>query len=222
MAECPQVEVIAGRLNQLRLRMAAVGGEKVKIVVVTKGHDHQMVKAALTAGCNTIGESYSQELASKYQTLVQADVAPMPQVHFIGGLQRNKIRKIASLVDVWQSVDRIEVGKEIARCAPKAHVLLQVNPTADANKGGCAVSAVPQLLEELTNLQLRVVGLMGIAPMGSPDCVRSAFKLLRSLVDQHGLKECSMGMSGDLEIAIEQGATMIRIGTALLGARASK
>ncbi len=221
MAECPQVEVIAERLANLRCRMAAVGGENVKLVAVTKGHDHQVIQAAVAAGCRVIGENYAQELATKHQALLETDVVAMPQIHFIGGLQRNKIRKIAPLVDLWQSVDRIEVGKEIARHAPNAQVLVQVNLTINANQRGCASNDVSQIVEGLSDLGLGVVGLMGMGPMGTPCTVRPAFKLLRSLVDQHGLKECSMGMSADFEVAIEQGATMIRVGTALLGARPS-
>lgn len=139
--------------------------------------------------------------------------------HFIGRLQSNKVRKVAPYVHLWQSVDRLGLGEEIARRAPGAAVLVQVNSTGEATKGGCAPGELPGLVEALAGLGLDVRGLMTVGPLDEPEAARPAFRELRRLADGLGLAERSMGMSDDLEVAVEEGSTMVRVGSALFGPR---
>ncbi len=209
---------ISRRLAQVRERISAVGGHNVRIVAVTKGHSTETVESAIAAGCSDIAESYAQELLHKNQALTEYGRTPA-RVHFVGGLQSNKIRRLASIVDVWQSIDRLDLGEELARRCPFAEVMVQVNLSGDAHKRGCSASATPELVQRLRGLELSVVGLMGIGPMGEPEDARTGFAQLRGLVDQLGLVECSMGMTADLEVAVQEGSTMVRIGTGLFGPR---
>ena len=211
-------DTLSHRLERLRTRLTAAGGQNTRIVAVTKGHTAATVSAAIAAGCHDIGESYAQELRQKNPALIACG-DQRPQVHFIGGLQRNKIRKIAEIVDIWQSIDRYSLGQELAKRSPHARVLVQVALSDEESKRGCATNAVPELVDKLTQLNLRVIGLMGIGPSGTPEEARPAFRQLRKLVDQLGLKECSMGMTNDLEVAVQEGSTMVRVGTDLFGPR---
>ena len=210
--------LVAGRLSQVRRRLAAVNGENVRIVAVTKGHATDAIAAAIDAGCTDIGENYAQELLRKDRALL-AHCGNRPQVHFVGGLQRNKIRKLASVVDVWQSIDRLNLGEKLARRSPRARVMVQVDLSGEQAKRGCPAAAVPDLVAQLGELGLNVIGLMGIGATGTPEQARPGFAMLRGLVDRLGLSECSMGMSADLEIAVQEGSTMVRIGTGLFGSR---
>ncbi|MEZ5244404.1 MAG: YggS family pyridoxal phosphate-dependent enzyme [Acidimicrobiales bacterium] len=207
-------EQVGERLAAVQDRLHAAGGDDVRVVAVTKAFGIDAVDAAVACGIRDIGESYAQEAVAK---LGGRDVAAT--VHFIGGLQRNKVRKLAGIVDVWQSVDRPELADEIALRAPGAPVMLQVDISGEETKGGCSPDDVAALLEHARAAGLDVVGLMGIAPLGDPGDSRPGFRQLRSLVDRFGLRECSMGMTGDLEVAVEEGSTMIRVGTALFGPR---
>lgn len=209
---------IQRRLTQVRERISAAGGQNVRIVAVTKGHSINTMQSAIAAGCSDIAESYAQELLHKNQAL-RKDSRTRAQVHFVGGLQRNKIRRLVSIVDVWQSIDRYELGEELARRCPSAEAMVQVNLSGDEHRRGCGPSAAPELVQRLQGLGLNVVGLMGIGPMGEPEDARRGFALLRGLVDQLGLVECSMGMTADLEVAVQEGSTMVRIGTGLFGPR---
>ncbi|MGH9273812.1 MAG: alanine racemase, partial [Acidimicrobiales bacterium] len=136
-----------------------------------------------------------------------------------GGLQRNKVRQAAPYVHLWQSVDRLSLAAEIARRAPGAAVLVQVNVAGAAQQGGCPPARVPSVVEGCTDLGLEVRGLMAIGAQGSDSDVRAGFRAVRELADRLELPERSMGMSGDLEAAVAEGATMVRIGTALFGPR---
>ena len=213
------VEAVGRRLEALRDRLAAAGGPEVAIVAVTKAFGPSAIDAAVLAGLDDIGENYAQECVAK---LKEVTAQPLPKVHFIGGLQRNKVRRLAGHVDVWQSVDRAELGREIARRAPGADVMVQVDLSGEDTKGGCPPSDVAGLVDQLQHMELAVIGLMGIGPLAEPEAARPGFKILRRLVDQLGLSECSMGMSADLEVAVDEGSTMIRIGTDLFGPRPPK
>ncbi|HEY8525910.1 MAG TPA: YggS family pyridoxal phosphate-dependent enzyme [Acidimicrobiales bacterium] len=224
---------LAGKLAAVRDRIERAGGdtERITLVAVTKGFDASAVRAALAAGVRDVGESYVQELTAKVAAL-QAEglgaegsgadagaAGPAPVWHFVGRLQRNKVRKAAPHVALWHSVDRLALGAEIARWAPGAAVLAQVNTTGEETKGGCPPTGVGDLVAGLRELGLDVRGLMTIGPPGPPEGARPAFQLLRELAETHGLKELSMGMTGDLEVAVEEGATIVRVGTALFGPR---
>lgn len=196
---------LSGPLAALRRRI----GDDVRVVAVTKGFGAEAVRAALAAGLPDVGESYAQELRAK---------SPVAGVrwHFVGRLQTNKVRQLAGLVDLWQSVDRLELGEEIARRAPGGRILVQVNVSGEAQKGGCAPADAPGLVARLRAAGLDVRGLMAV---GHPADPRPGFRRLRELADDLGLVERSMGMSGDLEIAVEEGSTMVRVGRALFGER---
>jgi len=216
----PTAAVIADRLGAAHDRIRAAGGtDAVDIVAVTKGFPAEVVVAAIEAGCTRLGESYAQELIAKYD-----QVPTWPELHFIGGLQTNKVRLLAGKVDVYDSVDRPHLVHELARRAPGARLLVQVQATADsADKAGCPPEQVGRLVSLARELGLRVDGLMCVGPTtGGPEAARLPFRRTRALVDELGLAVCSMGMTGDLEIAVQEGSTQIRIGTALFGERPAR
>ena len=183
---------------------------------MTKGFGPDAVAAAAAAGCASIGENYAQELLAKAEAALAAGVA----VHFIGRLQSNKVRLVADVVSVWESVDRPSIVDELARRAPGATILVQVAATGEPGKGGCPPGDVAALVARAGAAGLRVDGLMTVGPTeGGPEAARPAFRLVRRLADDLGLRSCSMGMSADLEVAVEEGATEVRLGTALFGPR---
>jgi hypothetical protein len=140
-----------------------------------------------------------------------------PRWHFIGRLQRNKVRAAAPYVALWQSIDRADLAAEVGGRAPGAVVLVQVNVAGEAQKGGCAPGETDALVETCRAHGCRVEGLMTVPPaVGDP---RPVFARLRQMTDDLGLRVCSMGMSGDYEIAIAEGATMVRVGSAIFGPR---
>ncbi len=194
-------------------------GRKVHLIPVTKGFGADAVLAVAAAGCDMVGENYAQELIAKVQ-VVRATLAEPPQIHFIGQLQTNKVRQLASFVDVWQSVDRASLADEIARRAPHAVVFVQVNATGEPDKGGCQVDEVDGLVRHCRVNDLHVEGLMSIGPT-SQDAAATidAFALTRKLADVNGLMSCSMGMTSDMDAAIDNGATHVRLGRAVFGAR---
>lgn len=219
-------KLFAQRLDVVRQRVVSAGGDlaSVKLLAVTKTLDVAQVKRALRHGLVDLGENYAQELVGKSAELstateiINGDLAK-PCWHLIGNVQRNKVRKLASIVSLWQTVDRIELGREIAKRAPGARVLVQVNTTDEQAKSGAVVGQVPQLVEELSELGLKVEGLMTVGPTDSLVDPSRAFARLAELGASLGLKELSMGMSGDIERAVENASTMIRVGTALFGPR---
>lgn len=216
---------VASRVAQIRQRIVAAGGNEVKLIAVTKTFDAAAIVAAFDAGCDGVGENYAQELIAKVRELPNTKRLP---VHFIGRLQSNKVKSIAEIIDVWQTVDRAELINEIAkRCIKqntgvKPQIMLQVNATSEPDKGGCSPADASTLLELARSKGLDVLGLMTVGPTNNePQQARQAFRTTRKLADDLGLKQCSMGMTGDLEIAIAEGATMIRVGSALFGPRDS-
>ena len=183
---------------------------------MTKGFGPDAVAAAAAAGCRAIGENYAQELATKAGPAAEAGLA----VHFIGRLQSNKVRLLAGHVDVYETIDRPSLVREVAKRAPGATVLVQVNVTGETDKGGCPPADVAGLVEACTAAGLSVDGLMTVGPtVGGPEAARPAFRAVRRLVDEFGLRTCSMGMTDDLEVAVQEGSTRVRIGTALFGPR---
>jgi pyridoxal phosphate enzyme (YggS family) len=186
----------------------------VRIVAVTKTFGPGAVDAAVAAGLRDVGENYAQEAVAKL-----AEITTEPTVHFIGRLQRNKVRTLAAVVDVWQSVDRPELVREIAKRAPGAQVMVQVDISDEEAKGGVAPAETEALVTDAADAGLEVVGLMGVALLAEPQAARPGFRMLRRLVDQLGLAECSMGMTADLEIAVDEGTTMVRVGRDLFGER---
>jgi pyridoxal phosphate enzyme (YggS family) len=180
---------------------------------VSKGHPAEACRAAVDAGLVQLGENRAQELLAK------APAVPGARWHFIGRLQTNKVRAIAEHVDLWESVDRIEVVDELARRRAGARILVQVNISDEPQKGGCRVEDTASLVGRARDAGLEVLGLMGVAAAGPPESARPAFRRLVRLADDLALPERSIGMSGDLEVAVQEGSTMVRVGTALFGAR---
>jgi PLP dependent protein len=210
---------VAANLVEVRGRIERAGGnpERVRVVAVAKRFDAPVVRAAMEAGLHDIGESYAQELLA-----VAAELDDQPRWHYVGQVQRNKVAKLAPLVHWWHSVDRLTVGDAIARAAPGATALVQVNATGEPQKAGCAPDEVSGLVGALRDLGLDVRGLMAIGPTTAatePESSRAAFRAVRGLADDLDLPERSMGMTGDLEVAVQEGATIVRVGTALFGPR---
>jgi pyridoxal phosphate enzyme (YggS family) len=206
---------VAERLVAVRERVAAAGGDGVRVVAVTKGFPVEAIAAARDAGADAIGENYAQELLAKLAQLTGA----RPELHFIGRLQSRKVRPLAGVVDLWQSIDRPSLVDELARRRPGAHLLVQVNVSDEPSKGGCDPRDVAALVAQARAAGLQVDGLMAVGRTGPPAEARSGFARLRRMVDELGLHECSMGMTDDLDVAVAEGATMVRVGSALFGER---
>jgi len=215
-------EALLSSVAELRDRIARAGRDpdSVTLVAVTKGFGIDVVHDALASGLVDLGENYAQDLHAKADALDAAQQAAV-RWHFIGRLQTNKVRLIAPHVALWQSVDREPLVVEIAKRAPGAEVLVQVNTSDEPQKGGCTPVEAPALVASCRDLGLHVRGLMCVGPAADRDASRRAFQLLSSLADELELRERSMGMSDDLEAALAEGSTMVRVGTALFGARPS-
>ncbi len=226
----PDLATLIDRRNALRDRIATAGGDpdRVEIVAVTKRFHPRAVELAVAAGFTSVGENYAQELVEKAASIDLAD-RPAPSWHMIGGLQRNKIKRLVRLLTdeatassvaqiVYQTIDRAELASEVAKRSPGATVYIQVNTTGEHQKSGCDPDDLAPLVDHIGTLELELAGLMTIGPTDGADPT-PAFELLRARADQHGLRGCSMGMSGDLEAAVRSGSTMIRVGTALFGSR---
>jgi len=205
---------VASRLAAVRARISRAGGDpdRVRVLAVTKGFGPEAVAAARAAGVIDIGENYAAELQAK------APGPPGTQWHFLGAVQRNKVGVLAPLVDVWQGVARFAEGERIARFAPGARVLIQVDYTGLPGRNGCVPEDVPALAKALVGLELDLQGLMTVAPP-DPSAADAAFGSLRRQADELDLPERSMGMSADLEAAVAAGSTMVRVGRALFGER---
>lgn len=218
-------EALPERLAQVRAELARRAPQSITIVAVTKGFGTEAIRAALDAGLADIGENRVQEAVQK-----QDELASLTGVrwHLIGHLQRNKARVVAGRFDLVHSLDSLELARELDRRsqAPQ-RVLLQVNVAREAQKSGCAPEDAPMLARQITALEhLRLEGLMTLAPLTDDvDVQRRTFRGLRDLRDR--IKEedgvwlptLSMGMSDDYASAVLEGATVIRLGTALFGPR---
>ena len=214
-----EVESFRTRLAEIRDRIASAAarggraGAAVRIIGASKTVPVDRLRDAVAAGLTDLGENRAQELVAKAPEL--ADLAPT--WHFIGALQRNKVAMCAPYVSLWQSVDRASLAETIATRAPGARVFLEVNVSGEEQKSGIAPEETEALLDRCRELGLVVAGLMTVPALeGDP---RGAFARLRAQADALGLPECSMGMSHDYEVAVEEGATMVRIGRTLFGAR---
>lgn len=218
-----EVEQVVTAADRIRERIAEAGGDPVavRLLAVTKGQPARAVAAAAAAGLVDVGESYAQELLRKVDELDGEGAASRPPLrwHLIGRLQRNKVRQVAPFVHLWQSVDRLSLAAEVARRAPGAAVLVQVNASGAEQQGGCRPEQVAAVAEGCTDLGLDVRGLMAIGPLGPAAASRVAFSRVRELADDLGLEERSMGMSSDLDAAVAEGSTIVRVGTALFGPR---
>ena len=202
--------------------------QAVRLVVVSKTVEIERIQEAIQAGVTILGENYIQEARDKISTLGHT-----VEWHFIGHLQTNKAKYAADLFDMIHSVDRIDLAREINRIAEQKGktipVLIQVNISGEESKHGIDRDGLIQLINEIIPLRnLSLQGLMTMPPyFDSPDMARPYFQVLRGLKEEMNqqfkesirLQELSMGMSSDFEVAIEEGATLVRIGTAIFGER---
>ncbi len=227
------ISSIYKRMSHAAMR-AGRSPEHVKLIAVTKAAGIEQIREALDAGLRTFGENRIQEARTKIQGLSALSTTeyrlPAVEWHLIGHLQKNKAKHAVQLFDLIHSVDSVELAHEINRQAEKIGkiqgVLIEVKLSHEAAKHGVSRSGLTELLNTVRNLRnLHLSGLMTVPPFfDHPGEARPYFKELRELKDRavsegFDLPELSMGMSGDFEIAIEEGATMVRVGTAIFGQR---
>ena len=222
---------IAHNLKEVRAAMAEAAQRAgrdpgdVRLVAVSKTVDLERVRAAIDAGQDLFGENYLQEAAGKIAALGR-----QVSWHLVGSLQSNKARGAVELFDLIHAVDRLKLARALDAAAASLgqvqEILLQINLAGETSKSGASPEAAPELLRELLLLpHLRVLGLMTLPPFLSPEAVRPYFRALRELRDHlqdisgQPLPELSMGMSGDYEVAVAEGATLVRVGTAIFGSR---
>lgn len=211
-----EADEVAARVEDIRTRVARTGRdpEGVRIVAVTKGFSSSVVGAAVEAGLYDLGENYAQELVAK------ATEAPDGvRWHFLGGVQRNKVPRLAPLVRTWHAIDRSAAAASVARAAPGAEVMVEVNVAGEPGKAGCRPDEVEDLVSTCRDLPLDVSGLMTVGPAGDQEKTRRCFRWLAAKARQLELRELSMGMSDDFELAVEEGATTLRLGRVIFGPR---
>lgn len=220
-----RAEEIATNLVALERRIVAACDkaarlrEEVTLVAVTKTFPASDVEHAIAAGVLHIGENKVQEARDKKPSVTSA-----ARWHLIGHLQSNKAREAVHAFDVIQTLDSLVLAEKIARSAAaigkRQEVLLQVNIGREAQKSGAEIDDVPRLAREVAAIpSLHLLGLMAIPPAGEAEQMRPYFRELKRMRDDLGLPELSMGMTDDFEVAIEEGATIIRVGRAIFGAR---
>ncbi len=217
-------EALPERLTQVRAEIARIAEHPVTIVAVTKGFGTDAIHAALAAGLADIGENRVQEAMQKQDALRGQ---PGIRWHLIGHLQRNKAKVVPGRFELVHSIDSLELARELdRRASDSVRVLLQVNVAGESQKSGCPPQEARGLARQIAALgQLRLEGLMTLAPLTDDvEVQRRAFRglrLLRDTIKEDGvwLPTLSMGMSGDYATAVAEGATMIRLGTALFGPR---
>jgi pyridoxal phosphate enzyme (YggS family) len=197
--------------------------DEVTIVAVTKTVEPPAIIAAFKSGIRHFGENRVQEAVAKIGQL--SELQPRPTWHMVGHLQSNKAKVAVELFDIIHSIDSVKLAGVISRHTRKVlPILLEVNVSGEASKSGFSVAEVEPALEVISHLpQLEIKGLMTIAPLVSDaERVRPVFRQLRSLRDSLGLEHLSTGMTDDFEVAIEEGATLIRTGRAIFGEREAK
>jgi PLP dependent protein len=213
-------------LAEIRNRIAAAARlarrepDSVTLVAVSKTHGAEAIRPLLEEGHRVFGENRVQEAEAKWPSL-RADY-PDVELHLVGQLQSNKAEEAVALFDCIHSLDRenlvVALGKAMARTGRKVPCFIQVNIGAEEQKGGCAVAELPALLASARAAGIEVIGLMCVPPAGIEPA--PFFALLDKLAADHALPCLSMGMSEDFETAVTLGATHVRVGSALFGARA--
>lgn len=215
--------MIGQRLAEVRERIARAAqragrADEITLVAVSKVKPASDIIAAYEAGQRHFGENYVQEFEQKASGL---GVLPGALFHFIGKLQSNKTTPAAELFQVIQTVDNEKIARRLNNAGKPLDVFLEIKLSEEESKGGMneeRLPAVKAFVEQCENLRLR--GLMIMPPwFDDPELARPYFRRCRELAEQHGLRELSMGMSHDLEVAIEEGSTLVRVGTAIFGKR---
>jgi len=226
---------LESNLNSVRERIeeaAAKAGRdpsEIQLVAVTKRVEAERVIKALELGINAFGENYAQEFRDKFKVLSE-QIDKEIKWHFIGQLQKNKVKYLVGKVELIHSLDSLSVAKEINKRAEnlgiKIPVLIEVDTTGEESKGGVTPALLEGFLNEFSGLSsIEVQGLMTMPPyFDNVEMARPYFIRLRELRDDllpsfPNMKQLSMGMSGDFEVAIEEGATIIRVGSAIFGER---
>jgi PLP dependent protein len=219
------MEQPASRLSQIRDRIASAaslarrGADDVTLIAVSKTHPAERIAPLIAAGQQVFGENRVQEAAEKWPALREAH--PDLLLHLIGQLQSNKADDAVQLFDCIHSLDRSSLVSALAKAMDKAGrqvpCFVQVNIGAEEQKGGCAIADLPALLSEARKAALPLQGLMCVPPLGVEPA--PYFALLAKLAGDNGLSDLSMGMSDDFETAVMLGATHVRVGSALFGAR---
>jgi pyridoxal phosphate enzyme (YggS family) len=223
------MDEIRANVERVRERVARAAeragrrAEDVLLIGVSKTVDVDRIRQAVAAGIRALGENRVQE--AKEKVAILGRLAPW---HLIGHLQTNKVKDALALFDVIHSIDRLDLAQECDRRARASgrvvDGLLEVNVAGEASKGGFAPGEVAAALDAVARLDhVRIHGLMAIPPVGEKaEDARRWFRDLRALAERCGLKQLSMGMSADFEVAIEEGATMVRVGTAIFGVRPAR
>jgi len=227
--------MIKENLKNIRLRIKTAANacgrnpDEVHLVAVSKTMPKEKLVAAVEAGVKTLGENYVQEAREKFNDLYTLPVA----WHFIGHLQRNKAKYVVKIFDLIHSVDSLKLAREIDKQAKKTDkiqdILVQVNISEEATKSGTRAEQALEIVKDISLLEnVSIKGLMTMPPyFNAPERVQPFFKALRELRNQIkdenisnvSMDELSMGMTGDFEVAIQEGATLVRIGTAIFGER---
>ena len=232
------LHTISERFENVRARIrsaaekAGRSSDEIKLIAISKTHGAASVLEALAAGVTDLGENRVQEAESKINEIGRAAA----RWHLVGHLQTNKARRAVELFDVIHSVDSVALVEKLERLCvetrrPELPVLVQVDLAGEQTKSGVDSASLPNLLDAFTGCdRVRLVGLMTLPPFfEDPECTRPFFKALRDLRDElkadgrfRGPSELSMGMSHDFEVAIEEGATMVRVGTSIFGERSKQ
>ena len=220
----PTAQALGERLNAVRERIARAAErahrdpQTILLLAVTKVFPATVIEEAYALGLREFGENYVQELEGKYGQVHNLEGV---RFHLIGHLQSNKSGKAAELFDVVQTVDSAKLARRLSDAGRSLEVMLEVKLAPEEAKSGAAPEEVPKLIAAVQALaRLRLTGLMTMPPWSDdPEASRPYFRRLRQLAERHGLPQLSMGMSSDLEVAIEEGSTCVRVGTALFGKR---
>ncbi len=225
---CDSIEQIRGRIAK-RCRVAGRDPADVALLAVSKTFSAEHVAEVVRHGVTDVGENYVQELLQKRSSLNDDRI----RWHFIGHLQSNKVKHVIDWIHLIHAVDSVGLAREISQRAAKAgrtiDILLEVNTTGEKSKFGLAPIHTVEFVKSLADMEnIRISGLMTIGPfLPDPEGSRPMFRQLRLLKDEISrlqqpnvsMKHLSMGMTGDFEVAIDEGATIIRIGTAIFGSR---
>jgi PLP dependent protein len=201
-------------------RLAGRVPDAVELIAISKTHDAEAIRPLLAAGQRVFGENRVQEAAAKWPEL--RETTSDLRLHLVGQLQSNKAEEAVALFDAVHSVDRASLVAALARAMDRSGrrpaCFVQVNIGDEPQKGGCAVTDLPALLQEVRSAELPLAGLMCVPPLEVEPA--PYFALLAKLARDHGLEGLSMGMSSDFDTAVTIGATHVRVGTALFGERA--
>ncbi len=203
-------------INALKTRIDRSGRllEDIKIVGVSKKQPLEKVLEAKKYGITHFGENYGSELLEKFSQIETNDI----EIHFIGNIQRREIKNLATYVTWWHSVTRINEIEEILNRSPNANILIQLNLLDDGRRG-LRREDLKAVMRELTGSLVQIRGFMSIGENGNLERTRSIFRETKSLVAEYGLSEVSIGMTQDLDVALDEGSTIVRVGEGIFGQR---